>query len=242
MTDDEDPPSHPLKVEIQGLDYRGDIDALRVLRRDAQRTVDNRLAALTDIDTKVTSILRINVILLGLVLTAVSIAADPTLVPGEDTLPISELNNPFMFGGILSLILSTALAAMTYTASDVDVGIQQEKLYDAIDADLTEREIELAAAQSYGHWIGHNRRTNTVNALYITLTSALVIVGLVLLSLAVYDAFVDRPSGLLVVIASIGLVGLIIAARVPGQLSDWGNLHRTRFVCWHERFWARGDD
>ena len=188
------------------------------LREEVQRTLDNQLSALDDIDTKAMAILRVNIILLGLLLTLLSLAADPGFLAGPDPRHVAALTNSYMFVGIVSLLFSTALAALTYTASDADVGIEYEKIHAVIDADLTEREFEIAAAQTYGHWIRYNRRTNKLNSLLITLTSILAIVVIANLSLAVYSAFVDQYTGMLVLITWLLLGRLAWMAGLPAQV------------------------
>lgn len=207
---------HPLKQSIGELEYQGEIETLQALRHEAHRTLDHQLAALDDMDSKAMAIMRVNIVLLGLILTLLSLAADDRIVEAELQY-VTGLTNSYMFIGVLALLSSTSLGALTYTASDSDIGIESEKIHAVIDAGLTEREFEIAATQSYGYWIRHNRRTNKLNAPLVTLTSVLVIIALAHLSLAVYVAFIDRGTYLLAALTWMLLFVLVIIAGLPFQ-------------------------
>lgn len=212
----EDTDLHPLKEDIRDLEYAGDTETLTKLREESQRTLRNQLDTLDDIDSKSMSILRINIVLLGLILTAVSIASDTP--NGSSIVPVTELNNLYFVSGIVAILVSTAIAALTYTASDSDVGIQQERIYSTIDANLSEREFEVAATQTYAHWIGFNRRTILLNAPYITLTTLLIVVALIHLSLGVYDAFLGDHTLMLAIVAWVSVFFLAYGAGLHSQL------------------------
>lgn len=171
---------HPLHDRLP--DFDGDLEAARRLRAEGRSTLDHQLDALDDIDSKASSILRVNMLLLGLILTALSLAAEDGIIS------LGELSNGYTFVGIIFLLLSTAFAALTYTASDTEVGIDSKTMRNALEADLTSREVEVGMAEGYAYWIDFNARTNTLNTVLITLTSWFIVISLANFSLGIYAA------------------------------------------------------
>lgn len=210
--DDEDAEKTEMKKAIEELDFEGDTEALRRLTEESKTTLEYQIQSLDDIDSKAISVLRVNVLLIGLLFTAASFVADSNLT-------LSALDNPALYIGILSLLLSSALATLTYTASDAEVGIEEGKIGEVIASDLTEKEFELAVAHSHRRWIWFNNRTNVINAPLITLTNILLIIGLSHLGLGAYLAL----DGGYPFIAAIGtwvlLVVFIAASNVIRQVN-----------------------
>jgi hypothetical protein len=64
------------------------VNIVEISRQEAQRTLDNQFRMLSDIDDKAARLLRINLILLGIILTGISIAADSST--GSGTNPILQ--------------------------------------------------------------------------------------------------------------------------------------------------------
>lgn len=201
-----------MKSRIQELDYQGDKEALQRLSEESEKTLQYQLQSLNDIDSKAISILRVNVLLLGLMLTAASIIADSSL-------ELARFGNNYIYVGLASLISSSTVAALTYTASDSEVGIESNRINDVIASDLTEMEFELAVAQSHRRWIWFNNKTNIINAPLITLTNILLIVSISHLALGVYVALIGEHSLLLAAILWILLVIFILASNLIKQLN-----------------------
>lgn len=183
--DDEPAPSQDIKQRIQELNYQGDVETARELRDEARRTLDHQLEAIDDIDEKAARLLRFNVIIIGLILSVIAILAE---LEGVDV--VAEFQNVFIIGGIALFLLSALLAAVTYTASDTEGGFGYASIHEAIDADLNREEFYVGAASSYANWIEFNDNTNKKNAFLITLTSLLLIAGVIGISLGVYEALV----------------------------------------------------
>lgn len=92
--------------------------------------------------------------------------------------------------GIGSLVVSTALAAMTYTASELDAGVDSENLTSLIRAGLPTEEAEELLVKNYIVRINFNRSTNLRNIPLITSTVVFVVFGIVFFSLGTYEAIV----------------------------------------------------
>ncbi len=200
-----------MKERIEELDYQGDLEALQRLTEESKQTLGYQLESLNDIDSKAISILRVNVILIGLLFTAASFVVNSDF-------NLTALDNLAFYTGVLSLLLSSALAALTYTASDSEVGIESEKINEVIDFDLSEKEFELAAAQSHARWVWFNNRTNVINAPLITLTNILLIIALSHLALGVYVALDGTYSGIITAIMWALLGIFILLSNIVKQL------------------------
>lgn len=203
MTDD-------LERRLRSIDFEGDTETARKLRTEARWTLDNQVKSLGDIDSKAIKMLRVNVLLVGLILTALSFAANARSVSVESFL------NVYLGTGILSLILSSATAAVTYAASDLEVGVDPYDVANVLELDVMGPEFEVVASKSYALWIDYNDATNALNAPWITLTVLLVVIAIAYLSLGSYAAFNDGlpwsieavTNGMLLVFAwRTGIVG-----------------------------------
>lgn len=212
-----------MKKNIEEIDFQGDLGALQRLTEEGRHTLESQLNSLNDIDSKAISILRVNVLLMGLLFTAASFVADSRF-------NLSALDNFAFSVGVVSLLLSSALAALTYTASDSEVGIEGQKINEVIQSNLTEKEFELAAAQSHVRWIWFNNRTNVINAPLITLTNILLVIALAHLGLGAYIAIDGTHTAgvtvvmwvfLLIFIAASNIIKQVNTVREEIDLSQW---------------------
>lgn len=207
-----------LREDLRDIDFRGDEELLADLRNEARDTVDAQATTLQDIDTKASRILRVNVLLIGILVSALSIAAQGGSGDGSLAANVSPFINVYSKLGIASLVLSTAFAGTTYTASELDVGIGADNLAAILQADFSKSEVEELVVKNYIARINFNHSTNVRNIPLIQLTILLVIAAVVLLSLSVYEAIVGPvPTWLLV--GSSGLfVAVLVIAGLPTQL------------------------
>ncbi len=126
-----------LKATLADIDFDGDPEQLSELGDEARETVDAQRETLTDIDTKASRILRLNVALIGILVSVISIARQFGPSPESGTTAFQQFVNGYTELGIGSLVLSTAFAAMTYTASELDVGLSSENLAEVLTADFS---------------------------------------------------------------------------------------------------------
>lgn len=108
--------------------------------------------------------------------------------------------------------------------SDTEVGLSAETIHSAIDAGLTEQEFEVGAASSYAYWIEFNDVTNLKNAPLITITSGLLILGILSLSLGVYDAIIDYRTTVIAAIAYIAYLIMMYFTGIASQVSRWASV------------------
>jgi hypothetical protein len=198
-----------LREELQGIDFDGDPEQLAELRSEARETVDAQRETLNDIDTKASKILRLNVALIGILISVLSIAIQvgPDSETGlGNTAPFINLYTEI---GLGALVLSTAFAAMTYTASELDVGVSSENLTGLLEADFTREETEELLVKNYIMRINFNRSTNLRNIPLIQLTIVLIVSAIVSFALGLYQGVSDSvPIWLL--LSSIALLGGVV--------------------------------
>jgi len=195
-------------------------DLLELAREEAQRTVDKQNQTLNDIDTKAIKILRLNVLLVGTLLTIVSI----TLQSPEQFPRLGTLINPFTVLGTGVLLFSAALAALTYTASTSRIGVGYDGVLTlaAGDGEYTDLQIlDGLVVEGYGDWIKFNDKTNIINSLYITLTILTLIYAISLFSLGIVVAspFAMPWYGYLVMAIAIG--GYTYLSGIKNQASRY---------------------
>jgi hypothetical protein len=181
-----------------------EVEALRIAREEARETLDGQLAALDDIDSKALSMFRLNVALVGVLVSALSFAA------ASEVTAATALVNPAVGAGVASFALSATAAGLTYTASGQHVGIGPTALEAATDR--TEREFLSSLLSSYADWLRYNERTNERKALLVTLSVLGTVGGALGLGVGAVAAF----TGLFLVPAVVALLVVLAAGVVAG--------------------------
>jgi len=204
----------------QGDSGDGDIDIAKIAREEAHRTIDSQIQTLDDIDSKAARLLRLNLILLGIVLTGLSLAA-----PAESgtNVPIAyaDLANRYNVAGVILLLFSTGVAAVTYTASSLQAGAGPEDLKQMINNDYSDRENLEGLVESYAEWIQYNYTVNAKNAPLGTLTLLLLILAMVAFSLGVKNAISGTVEWWLLLIVGLLLAAVIWFTGFIGQIMRW---------------------
>lgn len=203
-----------LSDELADIDFDGDPEQLSELRGEARETVDAQRETLNDIDTKASRILRLNLVLIGTVVSILSISAQMH----PDSGGFEPFVNIYTEVGIGALVLSTAFAAMTYTASELDVGVSSENLADLLRADFATDETEELLVKNYIMRINFNRSTNVRNIPLIQLTILLVVSALVAFVLGIYRGIVGAVPPWLFSIAAGLLIGVVIVSGLVAQI------------------------
>lgn len=190
-------------------------DLLSVSREEAQRTVDNQIESLNDIDTKAIQIFRINIVIISIILTGVSLAQNMSNTGG---LNIDVFLNGYNFVGLFCLLFSTAIAGLTYTASDQRIGLSSNDLRDILDNDYTERENLEGIISSYADWIDYNFETSVRNAPLGTLTVLFVVYAITFFSIGIIDALNIYNTDYIAGIGVIGLIFLTYRSKLHRQI------------------------
>lgn len=208
-----------LREELEEIDFDGDPEQLAMLRAEARKTVDAQRETLTDIDTKASKILRLNIALIGILISVLSIAVQFGPGSGSETGfgNVEPLVNVYTMIGIGALVLSTAFAAMTYTASELDVGVSSENLTGLLRSDFEHQETEELLIKNYITRINFNRSTNVRNIPLIQLTILLIVVAIVSFSLGLYHAAVGLVPIWLWILSLLLLGGVVLVSGLPTQ-------------------------
>lgn len=188
---------------------------LDVGREEARTTLDNQLRALEDVDTKASKILRLNVALLSILLTSISIASR------SSTFDVAAFLNPLSFAGVGSLLASTAFAALTYTSSDVIVGLRPDDLRVVVDDEYDATRIQEGLVESYANWIEFNAGTNARTIPLVTLTIVLVVYAIAFLTLGILHALLESMPKYIVPITVACLLGFTMWTDLPAQAGRW---------------------
>lgn len=167
-----------------------DIDLLAIAREEAQRTVDNQIETLNDIDSKAARILRINLVLLSIILTGLSVATNSQTANAAG-LYLPNLINNYTISGLLLLLFSTGVAGITYTASNLKAGMSGRDLKNLLDNEYSDQRNVEGIVESYAGWIQRNYRVNAKNAPLGTLTILLLLYAMAALALGVKEGVSD---------------------------------------------------
>lgn len=207
-----------LREELADIDFDGDPDQLSELRDEARETVDAQRETLNDIDTKASRILRLNVALIGILVSVLSIATQIGPDSGSGSTGFEPFVNVYTEVGIGALVLSTAFAAMTYTASELDVGVSSENLADLLRADFESDETEELLVKNYIMRINFNRSTNVRNIPLIQMTIILVVSAIVAFVLGIYRGLVGTVP-VWIFVTAVGLVvGVVVVSGLVAQV------------------------
>ncbi|ELZ12472.1 hypothetical protein C478_10361 [Natrinema thermotolerans DSM 11552] len=196
-------------AEESAAGERDDLDreTLELAREELRSTFDYQVARVQEIDEKAIEILKANLLLVGLVVTGGSIVV-------QTTIDIALFVNVFTIASALLLLISTGLAGVTYTASNLRGGIDG----DAVEAALATARADPAAdadrfevrlLRSYGRWIEYNARVTAVNDMFATITVLMVIAAFVYAVAGIPVGVVD-PSALVSALAFLVLTAVLL--------------------------------
>jgi uncharacterized membrane protein len=183
--------------------------ALAVAREEGRATLDAQLSALDDVDAKALSVFRLNVALVGVLLSALSFAA------GSGVVTVEGLLTPVVGGATFLFGLSAAAAGLTYVAVGHRVGVAPAGLRAAVDAD--EQAFRRRLVKGYADWIRANEQATDRKALLVSLAIAGTVAGVLALVVGVVGAFVGTvvvPG----VVALLVVVALVVAFDIPRQI------------------------
>ena len=169
--------------------------SLALTREETRMTFEYQVERLREIDSKAIEILKANLLLIGILVTA------GTILVQTEFDPTAFLNVFTVTGGIL-LFVSTTLAGVTYTASNLRGGLDADAVeravegYERGDSEAFEKRL----LRSYGRWIEYNAQVTAVNDMLVTATVLLVVLSFAYVIVGVAVAAVGL-SPLLVAVA-----------------------------------------
>lgn len=183
--------------------------ALEIARQEARETLEAQLSTLDDIDEKALSVFRLDVAVVGVLLSVLSFAATSEAVAAGAFLNVATGASVALF------VLSAAAAGLTYMAAGHVVGVGPSEL--ALADERSEREYLVGLLESYAEWIRANERTNLRKALLMTLSLLGTVAGVLALGVGIVAGFTGA-IGLPAVVALLVVLLLSALADLHGQL------------------------
>lgn len=155
----------------------GDLaESLEEACSEAKGTLDHQMNWMQQIDSKAVRILRANLVLLGLVVTAFSISTRTNAVTP------TQFVNLYTIFGFLSLVTATVSAGVTYLSSSFEAGIGSGDIDEVLENDYSVEDLYRELAAGYATWIEFNEYVLRFNAVLITVTVIAVINAITLLT------------------------------------------------------------
>lgn len=186
---------------------------------EGRETLNKQLDALSDIDTKAAKILRINAVLLGIIVSGMSVAVSNSVLR-----PNGELFNAYTGIGLALLLSSIAFSALTYAASDSVVGVSRSDVDTLVNGDHPGLPTKEGLAVAFGEWIEFNSETIDIDAFYFTSTTVSLLWSLSFLCLGFADA-VSHPVGLPTLVGTVSILALFTyTSEWVSQFTRWLDL------------------
>lgn len=146
------------------------VETLRDSQREARAVLDQQLATLSEVHEKAMRTVRVTVLLLGVVFSAVTFPAGTTYV------------NWLTLFGTVSLTLAILFGLWTYASSSPEIGPSTNHFEEAYSEGYTEAEWRTFLLVGYTKWIASAEELNSANARMLTVCQALLGLGVLLLT------------------------------------------------------------
>ncbi|PSP86380.1 hypothetical protein BRC83_00425 [Halobacteriales archaeon QS_1_68_17] len=147
------------------------------IREEARNVVSEQLETLRGTDRKAMATARINGLILGLLASAGSLADSPA----------RAINDSMIYGGVL-LLGSLGVAVLTYTVDRPSYGLGPGYFDSEFENFSTDTEVSNDLLDRYADWIDENSEEISTNGIYLFISQALFLAGLVLLAWGVIVA------------------------------------------------------
>lgn len=201
-------------------------DSHELLRQEAHNVIERQLDTIEQTENKASSILRINLLIFGALLTMASIIVRLDGSPALPEFTNTVYTTGYLFAGIGALILSTIAAGITYTASNTYIGVSGDDLEQLSEVESYSG-INQNLVTGYSLWVKMNQYALVTNNFLVTLTITLIVTGVLFLGLASLAWLTQDLGGHIAIILFGGFsIGLII--KVSGLPSLYRNFRETR--------------
>lgn len=150
---------------------------LRSACAESRAVLDHEIDILNDIDDKAIWTVRTAVIIVGLVVSAASIAGNQGVSP-----PLSV--KVTAGAGVAVLLATMGSGVLTYSISAPEPGISAQYRTAVLNEAISERAWRRELLEGYNRWIAQMQLVNEKNGFYLFLTQTLLLVGVVLLAVA----------------------------------------------------------
>jgi hypothetical protein len=132
-----------------------DLEALRTTHEEARAVIDHQIDAINDVDDKAAYSLRLNILLLGLLLTISSL-----MIGNQNTPPIQKFVNPIVGLGVICSGLSIVAAIWAYTSTRTETGPGPNDIELYLEQKYDQEEWLDVLVRNYARWMRQNARSN----------------------------------------------------------------------------------
>lgn len=199
-----------------------DVESLRVTREEAWKVLDHQTETISEIHDKGIHILRLNVLLLGLVLTIASILAGSETTPG-----VNWIVNEFTVAGVVTSVASMIGAVRAYSSTSFRAGTDASDIRAFLRRTPSEGKWLAALLYNYAAWIEQNELANRRNAIALFGSHVLLFLAMgYYVGGLVYGLYLDQVSqwlSLLMILSGIA-VGTVLV--VPSYFLGRGPFGR----------------
>lgn len=182
-----------------------DVEALRIAREESRAVLDHRVTDINAMDDAALRIGRVAVVVLGIILSGAGLIGTSRIT----SMPTGVL---ILFGsGIFILLLTLLVSILTYTDSELDVGIDSTWREEVREEGYSEEEWLSTLLEGYDEWIGVLQQEQSANRYQLLVTQLLLVTALLLLfhGLAFLTWGTNGFLGLLIlVLGALALSGL----------------------------------
>ena len=193
-----------------------DSELAKLLSEEGRATLGVQIETLSKIDEKAGKLLRVNVLLLGILLSAFSFLTNQDVVREG-----GNIFNEWSSIGFVFLLISSALASITYTASNLRGGVSKSAISTLLDGEQTNTVKLEGLAEGYGKWIDATKPSVITNALRISATAIILVYSLTFFSIGIYDAIVREVRYWEILCAILILGVFTFYSGVFGHLKQW---------------------
>lgn len=151
-------------------------DTQSVLRTEARYVLDAQLRTLRETDRKSMTTARVAALILGLLLSAGSLADTP-----------GRAVNVWIVVGTALVLTSLAVAVLTYSVDRPNYGVSPEYLEAALGADRGHERVESRLLAGYAGWIRDNGDEIASNGTYLLVSQGFLVLGLGGIAVGMYQ-------------------------------------------------------
>jgi hypothetical protein len=152
-------------------------DSTGLLRDEARQVLDAQLRTLRDTDRKAMATARVDALILGLLLSAGSLADAPRTAI-----------NPWLVGGTSFVLGSLAVAVLTYSVDRPSYGVNPTFIETTLKNREQREAVESDLLAGYAEWIRSNGDEISSNSTYLLVSQGLLVVGLSAVATGIYEA------------------------------------------------------
>lgn len=150
-----------------------DLETLRTTQNEARAVLDHQIDTFRHVDDKAARTLRLDAILLGLLITAVS------FVSRSDGVDIDPFMNWLTICGATLLLLSFIFAVWTLTVTNIQTGVGPNDIQRLVDEKYDEKSWLILLLRSEAEWMRWNDRQQSLNGTLLTISHVTLILSVV---------------------------------------------------------------